>query len=104
MKPTAPVIREVGGRQRFFYRRRRGLPVDTIPDTVSLDEVREIAKGPSDCDPRGDDYFAVLDAGLIDPHDGPFSSSVGEEALENYLVRRESHGQFVRTTRKRRTR
>ena len=71
---------------------------------MSLDEVREIAKGPSECDPRGDDYFAALDAGLIDPHDGPFASSVGEEALENYLVRPESHGQIVRTTRKRRTR
>ena len=79
-------------------------PVDTILDTVSLDDVREIAKGPSDCDPRGDDYFAALEAGLIDPHDGPFASSVGEEALENYLVRRESHGQIVRTSRIRRTR
>ena len=71
---------------------------------MSLDEVREIAKGPSNCDPRGGDYFAALDAGLIDPQDGPFASSVGEEALENYLVRRESHGQIVRTSRIRRTR
>ena len=71
---------------------------------MSLDDLREIAKGPSECDPRGDDYFAAQDAGLIDPHDGTFASSVGEEALENYLVRRESHVQIVRTSRIRRTR
>lgn len=63
--------------------------VTDILDTKSLDEIRDLR----DEDVYDEIFFDAVETGALESYDGPFTMNVDEDALNEYLDKREAAGQ-----------